>query len=129
MCSSDLAGIGLDPFVEAARRNHDDYREIMLKALADRFAEAFAEYLHEQVRKELWGYAPNESFSNEELIDEQYTGIRPAPGYPGCPDHTEKKKIFALLGAESIGMQLTESMAMWPASSVSGYYFASTDAR
>jgi len=123
------AGIGLDGLVEEARKNRDDYREIMLKALADRFAEAFAEYLHRLVRKELWGYAPDEDLSNEQLINEEYAGIRPAPGYPGCPDHTEKKKIFMLLAAEEIGMSLTDSMAMWPASSVSGYYFASPSAR
>ncbi|MFM7193864.1 MAG: vitamin B12 dependent-methionine synthase activation domain-containing protein, partial [Bacteroidota bacterium] len=123
------AGNGLDVLVEQARKDHDDYREIMLKALADRFAEAFAEYLHEVVRKTLWGYASDESLDNEQRIDEQYSGIRPAPGYPGCPDHTEKKKIFALLNASEAGLQLTESMAMWPASSVSGYYFANASSR
>ena len=123
------AGNGLDVLVEQARKGHDDYREIMLKALADRFAEAFAEYLHEVVRKTLWGYAPHESLNNEQRIDEQYSGIRPAPGYPGCPDHTEKKKIFELLNASEAGLQLTESMAMWPASSVSGYYFANPSCR
>ena len=97
----------------------------MIKAIADRIAEAATEYLHEKVRKEFWGYASNESFNNEELIREKYSGIRPAPGYPACPDHTEKKTIFKLLNAEeNIGVTLTESLAMFPASSVSGWYFA-----
>jgi len=97
----------------------------MLQALADRLAEAFAEYLHEKVRKEYWGYQQQESLSNEELIKEEYVGIRPAPGYPACPDHTEKYKLFALLNAgEATGITLTESMAMYPASSVCGWYFS-----
>ena len=97
----------------------------MLKALADRFAEAFAEKLHEVVRKETWGYEPNEKLSSEELVREKYRGIRPAPGYPACPDHTEKPELFKLLNATSLtGMTLTDSLAMMPAASVSGFYFA-----
>ena len=103
--------------------NHDDYQSIMVKALADRFAEAFAERLHQHVRRELWGYAPDETFSNDQLIDEAYAGIRPAPGYPAQPDHTEKETLFRLLDAEAAtGVRLTESFAMWPGSSVSGLY-------
>jgi 5-methyltetrahydrofolate--homocysteine methyltransferase len=103
----------------------DDYSSILLKALADRLAEAFAELMHKKVREELWGYAPNETLENEELINEKYQGIRPAPGYPACPDHTEKTTLFAKLNAtEEIGVQLTESMAMYPAASVSGFYYA-----
>lgn len=102
----------------------------MIKALSDRLAEAFAEYLHEKVRKEYWGYASEENLSNEELIAESYKGIRPAPGYPACPDHLEKKSIWQLLQVkETIGVELTESLAMWPASSVSGYYFGNTEAK
>ena len=97
----------------------------MVKALGDRLAEAFAEFLHERTRKELWGYAPNEALANDELIGERYRGIRPAPGYPACPDHSEKRTIFALLEAEArTGLRLTESCAMWPASSVCGLYFS-----
>ena len=107
----------------------DDYNAIMTKALADRLAEAFAEYMHEQVRKEFWGYDQTEQRNNEELIKEKYIGIRPAPGYPACPEHTVKEDIFSLLEANEIGMQLTESMAMHPASSVSGFYFAHPDAK
>ena len=111
-------------------KDHDDYNSIMAKALADRFAEAFAEKMHELVRREYWGYAENEELSNEELIKEQYQGIRPAPGYPACPDHTEKITLFGLLKAEeSTGMHLTESLAMTPAASVSGFYFAHPQAR
>ena len=102
----------------------------MIKALADRLAEAFAEYLHVKVRKELWGYASDEDLSNEDLIIEKYKGIRPAPGYPSCPDHLEKPTIWKLLNVEKeIGVTLTESMAMWPASSVSGYYFGNPDSK
>ena len=102
----------------------------MIKALADRLAEAFAEYLHKEVRLKHWGYAKSESLSNEELIDEKYRGIRPAPGYPACPDHLEKLTIWKLLGVkEKIGVELTESLAMWPAASVSGYYFAHPEAK
>ena len=103
----------------------DDYNKIILQALADRLAEALAEYLHLKVRKEIWAYATDEHLSNEELIKEKYLGIRPAPGYPACPDHTEKYKLFDLLNAtETIGINLTESLAMYPASSVCGWYFA-----
>jgi 5-methyltetrahydrofolate--homocysteine methyltransferase len=119
------AGIGLDEIVQEHERSHDDYRAILARALADRLAEAFAERMHERVRRELWGYAKNESLSNEELIREGYRGIRPAPGYPACPDHTEKRTLFDLLdGERAAGVTLTESFAMWPASSVSGWYFA-----
>jgi 5-methyltetrahydrofolate--homocysteine methyltransferase len=124
------AGIGMEDLVQTFRSQHDDYSEIMVKALADRLAEAFAECLHEKVRKELWGYAADEKFSNEELIEEKYKGIRPAPGYPACPDHTEKETVFKLLEAERhTGIRLTESYAMYPASSVSGYYFAHPQSR
>ncbi|MFN8923650.1 MAG: vitamin B12 dependent-methionine synthase activation domain-containing protein, partial [Sphingobacteriia bacterium] len=109
---------------------HDDYKSILVKALADRLAEAFAEYLHARVRREDWGYAPGEQLSNEELIAEKYRGTRPAPGYPACPDHTEKTLLFDLLDAEArTGIQLTESMAMYPAASVSGWYLGHPDAR
>ena len=121
-----FACFGMDEAEWAAEfeQNHDDYNSIMLKALADRLAEAFAEYLHEKVRKEFWGYASDEAFSKQDLIEEEYKGIRPAPGYPACPDHLEKPIIWKLLKVEeAIGVKLTESMAMWPASSVSGYYF------
>jgi 5-methyltetrahydrofolate--homocysteine methyltransferase len=97
---------------------------IMFKGLADRLAEAFAECLHERVRKDLWGYAPEESYSTEELVKEVYRGIRPAPGYPACPEHTVKRELFDYLQCDEIGMMLTESMAMMPASSVSGFYFS-----
>ena len=116
---------GIEKHIKAFEDNLDDYNKIILQALADRFAEAFAEYLHLKVRKEFWGYASNETLSNEELIKEKYQGIRPAPGYPACPDHTEKYKLFDLLNVtETIGIELTESMAMYPASSVCGWYFA-----
>jgi 5-methyltetrahydrofolate--homocysteine methyltransferase len=117
-------GIGLDERVAAFEAVHDDYSSIMLKALADRLAEAFAERLHERVRRELWGYAPNEHLDNAAIIKEQYQGIRPAPGYPACPDHTEKRTLFDLLDAErNAGVHLTESFAMLPTSAVSGFYF------
>ena len=123
-------GFGTDEKAQAFEAENDDYSSIMVKALSDRLAEAFAEYLHERVRREYWGYAVEESFSNEELIREKYKGIRPAPGYPACPDHLEKKTLWKLLEVEeSIGVQLTESLAMWPASSVSGYYFAHPEAQ
>lgn len=119
------AGIGLDAIVEEYERDHDDYRSIMAKALADRFAEALAERMHERVRREFWGYSRDEALSNDELIREGYRGIRPAPGYPACPDHTEKRTLFDLLdGERAAGVTLTESFAMWPAASVSGWYFA-----
>jgi 5-methyltetrahydrofolate--homocysteine methyltransferase len=119
------AGIGIEEKLELFEGSHDDYNDILLKALADRFAEAFAEHMHERVRKEFWGYAKDESLNNNELIKEKYRGIRPAPGYPACPDHTEKTGLFALLNArQNADIDLTDSMAMMPASSVSGYYFS-----
>lgn len=106
-------------------KKHDDYNNILLKALADRLAEAFAEHMHARVRKEFWGYQPDEQLKNEDLIAEKYVGIRPAPGYPACPDHTEKPLLFSLLQAEErAAIVLTENFAMWPASSVSGFYFS-----
>ncbi|MCZ4408638.1 methionine synthase [Cryomorphaceae bacterium 1068] len=120
------AGIGIERYLERFEKNHDDYSIIMLKALADRLAEAFAELMHAKVRKDFWGYARREKLSNEELIKEKYQGIRPAPGYPACPDHTEKPGLFEILNAtEHTGITLTENFAMYPASSVSGLYFAS----
>ncbi len=107
----------------------DDYSSIMLKAIADRLAEAFAECLHERVRKDLWGYAPDESLDTEALVAEKYRGIRPAPGYPACPEHTIKRALFDTLGCEEIGIALTESFAMHPASSVSGFYFSHPQAQ
>jgi 5-methyltetrahydrofolate--homocysteine methyltransferase len=119
------AGIGLDELVARFEKDHDDYNSIMAKALSDRLAEAFAERMHELVRRRYWGYAPNEKLTAEELTREAYQGIRPAPGYPACPDHTEKATIWQLLeGDKSTGVRLTESFAMWPAASVCGYYFA-----
>ena len=124
------AGIGAEKKEKYFQDDHDDYSSIMLKALADRLAEAFAEYLHEVVRKETWGYAADETLENQALIAEKYRGIRPAPGYPACPDHLEKLGIFKLLDATAqIGVSLTESLAMWPAASVSGWYFAHPDAK
>jgi 5-methyltetrahydrofolate--homocysteine methyltransferase len=123
-------GLEEDALAEAYDRQHDDYNKIMVKALADRLAEAFAEYLHERVRKVIWGFAPNENLSNEELIRENYQGIRPAPGYPACPEHTEKAAIWRLLAVEEqTGMKLTESFAMWPGAAVSGWYFSHPDSR
>jgi 5-methyltetrahydrofolate--homocysteine methyltransferase len=119
----------MEPHVARFEQAHDDYSAIMLKALADRFAEALAEYLHEQVRKQYWGYVKDEQLSNEDLIQENYQGIRPAPGYPACPDHTEKRELFKLLQPEAIGMSLTESCAMYPAASVSGWYFSHPDSK
>ena len=123
------AGHGIDDHIERFKAETDDYSDILLKALADRLAEAFAERMHEHVRKELWGYAADEDFTNEELIREKYTGIRPAPGYPACPDHSLKPLLFELLGGGSghngpAGIELTESFAMWPTAAVSGFYFA-----
>jgi 5-methyltetrahydrofolate--homocysteine methyltransferase len=124
------AGLGIDKHIQAFEAEHDDYSSIMLKALADRLAEAFAERLHERVRKEYWGYAADEALDNSALIDEDYRGIRPAPGYPACPDHTEKRLLWQLLDAEErAGIELTESYAMTPAASVSGWYFAHPEAR
>jgi 5-methyltetrahydrofolate--homocysteine methyltransferase len=118
------AGLGVEKKEKYFIDDLDDYSAIMLKALADRLAEAFAECLHKRVRTDLWGYAPNESLSNEQLIGEKYQGIRPAPGYPACPDHSVKRGLFELLQCEEIGMGLTESLAMTPAASVSGFYLA-----
>ncbi|MFC4738841.1 methionine synthase [Flavobacterium ponti] len=124
-CFCVTTGFGVDEKAKEYEEQLDDYNSIMVKALADRLAEAFAEYLHLKVRKEIWGYASDENLNNFQLIKEEYKGIRPAPGYPACPDHLEKPTIWKLLNvAEEIGVTLTESMAMWPASSVSGYYFA-----
>ncbi|MGI9224340.1 MAG: methionine synthase [Woeseiaceae bacterium] len=124
------AGIGIDEHVTRFEQAHDDYSAIILKALADRLAEALAEYLHERVRLEHWGYAPEEQLSNDDRIAERYRGIRPAPGYPACPDHTEKAKLWSLLDVEaSIGLRLTESFAMVPTAAVSGFYFSHPDAR
>ena len=123
------SGIGIEPYIEAFEADNDDYSAIMLKALADRFAESFAEYLHLQVRKDYWGYASDENLDNEALIREEYRGIRPAPGYPACPEHTEKATLWELLEPDKrIGMTLTDSFAMNPQSSVSGWYFAHPDA-
>ncbi|WP_133504484.1 methionine synthase [Marinomonas balearica] len=122
------AGFGIDPLVEAYEADHDDYNAIMIKAVADRLAEATAEYLHEKVRKELWGYASDENLTNDAIIKERYQGIRPAPGYPACPDHTEKDKLWALLNVkENADIDLTESYAMWPTAAVSGWYFGNGD--
>lgn len=124
------AGIGIEALVEKYEKDHDDYNSIMVKAIADRLAEAFAELMHKRTRKEFWGYATDEVSTPEELISEKYVGIRPAPGYPACPDHTEKKALFDLLQAEEkIGIQLTESFAMYPASSVSGFYFSNPESK
>ena len=123
-------GFGVDEKAKKFEEIQDDYNAILVKSLGDRFAEAFAEYLHEQVRKEIWGYASNEHFANDDLIKEAYEGIRPAPGYPACPDHLEKRTIWKILNVEQeIGVTLTESLAMWPAASVSGYYFGNREAK
>jgi 5-methyltetrahydrofolate--homocysteine methyltransferase len=123
-------GIGIEPHVKRFEEAHDDYNAIMLKALADRFAEAFAECMHARVRREFWGYASDETLSNKEMITEKYVGIRPAPGYPACPEHTEKQTLFKLLDVtEKTGIILTESCAMYPAASVSGWYYANPKAR
>jgi 5-methyltetrahydrofolate--homocysteine methyltransferase len=123
-------GIGLDDKVREYEARHDDYHSIMVKALADRLAEALAERMHERVRREFWGYAPEERFTNDQLIREDYRGIRPAPGYPACPDHTEKATLWKLLDVEkNVGIRLTESFAMYPTAAVSGWYFAHPEAR
>jgi 5-methyltetrahydrofolate--homocysteine methyltransferase len=123
-------GFGVEEWALEFEKQLDDYNSIMLKALADRLAEAFAEYLHEKVRTDYWGYAPNENLEKQDLIEESYRGIRPAPGYPACPDHLEKPTIWKLLNVEQeIGVKLTENMAMWPASSVSGYYFGNPESK
>jgi 5-methyltetrahydrofolate--homocysteine methyltransferase len=119
------AGIGIEPLIEAYEKDHDDYNSIMIKSIADRLAEAFAEKMHELVRKEYWGFAKDENLTDEEIIKEKYDSIRPAPGYPACPDHTEKRKLFDLLQAETTtGITLTENFAMYPTAAVSGFYFA-----
>ncbi len=124
------AGIGIEPLIEAFEKDHDDYNSIMIKAVADRLAEAFAEKMHELVRKEYWGFAKDETLTNEEIIKEKYNSIRPAPGYPACPDHTEKRKLFDLLQAEkNAGITLTENFAMYPTAAVSGFYFAHPDSK
>uniref|UniRef100_UPI00262D2AC9 vitamin B12 dependent-methionine synthase activation domain-containing protein n=1 Tax=Reyranella sp. TaxID=1929291 RepID=UPI00262D2AC9 len=124
------AGHGIEAHLARFKADHDDYSDILLKALADRLAEAFAERLHERVRKTLWGYAPDEALTNDELTREKYRGIRPAPGYPACPDHSQKPELFRLLNAgQNAGIQLTESFAMIPTSAVSGYYFAHPEAQ
>jgi 5-methyltetrahydrofolate--homocysteine methyltransferase len=129
-CFCVSTGFGVDEKAAEFEKDLDDYNSILIKALGDRFAEAFAEYLHLKIRKEIWGYASDEKLSNQDLIKEEYKGIRPAPGYPACPDHLEKPTIFKLLNVEQeIGVKLTESMAMWPASSVSGYYFANPESK
>ena len=120
------AGHGIDALVEKHEANHDDYNSILIKAIADRLAEAFAERLHERVRKEFWGYSPKEDFNNESLIKESYIGVRPAPGYPACPDHSEKRILFKLLNVEkNTKMKLTENCAIYPTASVAGFYFGS----
>ncbi|MBF8178061.1 MAG: methionine synthase [Burkholderiaceae bacterium] len=123
------AGLGIEKYEKRFEDAHDDYSSIMLKSLADRLAEAFAEHLHERVRKDLWGYAPDEKLANEALIKEEYSGIRPAPGYPACPEHTVKREMFDTLQAEEIGMMLTDSYAMFPGAAVSGFYFAHPEAK
>ena len=121
---------GIEKHINRFMEELDDYNKIILQALADRLAEAFAELLHKKVRTEYWGYEKMENLTNEQLISEEYTGIRPAPGYPACPDHTEKYKLFHLLGGEkTTGITLTESLAMYPASSVSGWYFANPESK
>ncbi|GGC84853.1 hypothetical protein GCM10011508_10220 [Flavobacterium lutivivi] len=129
-CFCVTTGFGVDEKAKAYEEQLDDYNSILVKALGDRLAEAFAEYLHLKVRKEIWGYASDENLSNDDIIKEAYKGIRPAPGYPACPDHLEKPAIWKLLNVEQeIGVKLTESMAMWPAASVSGYYFANPESK
>jgi len=123
------AGIGVDKKEKYFMDDHDDYSSILLKSLADRLAEAFAEALHHRVRTDLWGYAPQEALDADALIAEKYRGIRPAPGYPACPDHSVKKDMFDLLQCEDIGMGVTESLAMTPAASVSGFYLGHSDSK
>jgi 5-methyltetrahydrofolate--homocysteine methyltransferase len=120
-------GIGAEKKEKYFQDDHDDYSSIMLKALADRLAEAFAEAMHKRVRQDLWGYAADEALSTDDMISEKYQGIRPAPGYPACPDHSVKEAMFDLLKADDIGMALTESLAMTPAASVSGFYLSHPD--
>src|SRR5690606_15990069 len=129
-CFCVSTGFGTAELAKKFEEELDDYNAIMIKALADRLAEAFAEYLHREVRINHWSYDTEEDLSNEDLIKEVYKGIRPAPGYPACPDHLEKKTIWKLLKVkENIGVEITDSLAMWPAASVSGYYFANKEAK
>ncbi len=124
------AGIGIEEHVRRFEAAHDDYSAILLKALADRLAEALAERMHERVRKEFWGYAATENLDNEQLVAEKYQGIRPAPGYPACPEHTEKRTLWQLLDPEkNAGIQLTESCAMYPTAAVSGWYFSHPESK
>jgi 5-methyltetrahydrofolate--homocysteine methyltransferase len=123
------AGLEIEKQLEIFKNDLDDYNSILLKSLADRLAEALTEYMHEKVRAEIWGYSSNENYQNDDLIKEKYDGIRPAPGYTACPDHIEKLKIFKLLDAEKIGVSLTESMAMYPNATVSGYYFSHPESK
>jgi len=118
------SGINAEIYEKMFEKAEDDYSSIMIKAITDRLAEAFAEYMHDRIRQDLWGYQTTNAISTEDMIQEKYEGIRPAPGYPACPEHTVKKDIFKLLKTDDIGMELTESMAMLPASSVSGFYFS-----
>jgi 5-methyltetrahydrofolate--homocysteine methyltransferase len=129
-CFCVSTGFGVQDLAKQFEANHDDYNSIMIKALADRLAEAFAEYLHKEIRTKDWGYARDENLTNEDLIKENYKGVRPAPGYPACPDHLEKRTIWKLLKVkENIGVELTDSLAMWPAASVSGYHFGNREAK
>jgi 5-methyltetrahydrofolate--homocysteine methyltransferase len=128
-CFAVTTGHGVEKKVAEFQAKHDDYSAIMLKALADRLAEAFAELMHHRVRTDLWGYATDEILTNDQMINEEYRGIRPAPGYPACPAHEVKQDLLRVIGSEDIGMTLTESMAMNPASSVSGFYLAHPDAQ
>lgn len=124
------AGLGIEEHLERFHKDNDDYSAIILKALADRMAEALAEWMHREVRTKYWGYAPDEALSNEELIAEKWRGIRPAPGYPACPDHTEKATLFKLLDAtNNAGIELTEGFSMYPAAAVSGWYFSHPDSQ
>jgi 5-methyltetrahydrofolate--homocysteine methyltransferase len=124
------SGFGIEEPLKRFAAGHDDYSSIMLKALADRLAEALAERTHERIRREFWGYAPEERLVGDQLVDEKYRGIRPAPGYPACPDHTEKATLWKLLDADrTTGIQLTESFAMYPTAAVSGWYLSHPDAR
>jgi 5-methyltetrahydrofolate--homocysteine methyltransferase len=123
------AGLGAEKIEKRFEAQGDDYSSIMVKALADRLAEAFAEYMHERVRTDLWGYVQGEDLSNQQLIKEEYVGIRPAPGYPACPEHTVKADLFKTLQAEEIGMELTESFAMYPGAAVSGFYFSHPESK
>jgi 5-methyltetrahydrofolate--homocysteine methyltransferase len=124
------SGIGIEPHIQKFELDLDDYKAIMLKALADRLAEACAEWLHKEVRVNLWGYSSDETWNNQELIEEKYQGIRPAPGYPACPEHSEKETLFQLLEVEkNAGIHLTESFAMYPTAAVSGWYFWNAESK